>query len=226
MPDDPNAPATPECPGVDALIEQIVREAHLPNARAQTDLRRELAAHFADAEAAGDAVARFGAPEAVAVGLRHAYRPWRSALYAAKLVAVVFVSTVIALPLQAAAHLQLTRDAPHVGEPSVGALRVGLTPWYGLAAHVSLAVILLAVVAWEFDIEPACRRLERHPARFVTVVLGLFAASLVAHAWWGLQVAPGEALVGAGATVIVWTVSLAVIAHSDRLLLRLLGGAL
>ena len=230
----PNVPDTPEAqrsPSVDALVEQIVRESHLPSARAQADLRRELVAHFADAAAAGDAVARFGAPDAVATGLRRAYRPWRSALYAAKIVAAVVVSTGIALPLQAAAHLRIAHRATPAGVPSVGMLRlgmlrVGLTPWYGFAARVSLAVILLAVVAWELDIEPACRRLERHPAQLVAAVLGLFAASLVVHAWSGLWVDPGEAFVGAAAMITVWTVSLAIVAHSDRVLLRLLGGTL
>jgi hypothetical protein len=102
---------------VAALIERIVREAHIVSAGERDALRRELADHFEDAARAGDvhdverAVARFGSAAEVADGLRRAHRPGRRMLYAAKVSVSVVAATLVALALQLPHHLERSGGA-------------------------------------------------------------------------------------------------------------------
>lgn len=240
MPNGSGEPAVQSDPASDGavavFIETLVRDARLPDARARDDLRRELAAHFedaaADSRAAGSVVARFGAPREVAAGLRRAHRPWGAALRAAKVLGAVAVSLAVALPLQAAAHLRVASAGVRgvgghaSGLVVPGGFGLGVTPWFGFAARMAVGVVLLAVAAWELDVEPAAHRLDREPARLAAAVLALFAASTAAHAWRGLPVDPVEQFAGATAMVGAWTAALAVAARADRALVRVFGGSL
>ena len=215
---------------VAALIERIVHDAHVANARERDALRRELLDHFEDAVSAdgnGDthalsdprtaeppdrrALARFGSVAEIAEGLRRAHRPGRHALYAAKVIGSVVVATLAALALQLPLHL----------ETSAGAISVA--PLYAVAARVSIFAVLAAVAAWELDVEWLCTRLERDPVRLTAACLALFAVLSAAHAALGMDVPALRAFVGATTMVAVWTTSVAIVARGDRVFVRALG---
>jgi hypothetical protein len=202
--------------GVVAFVERIVRESNLRSARARDALRRELLDHFEDAAAMGasvDAVERFGSPVDIAAGFRRAYRRGRRALYALKVLTSAAAATLLALVLQLPLHLQL---AP---------VTIAVAPLYRLAAQISIAVVLIAVAAWELEIEWLCARLERDPARLVGCGLVMFIVLLASHAYLGMDVTPTHSLVGSAAMITVWTSSLAILSRADRVFVRLLGDA-
>ena len=211
---------------VAALIERIVRDAHIASARERDALRRELTDHFEDAVGADThavpnprtpeppdlrAVMRFGSAEEIAEGFRRAHRPGRRALYAAKVIVSVVVATLVALALQLPLHL----------ERSAGAIAVA--PLYAVAVRVSIFAVLAAVAAWELDVEWLCTRLERDPVRLAAACVALFAVLSAAHAALGMDVPALRAFVGATTMLAVWTSSLAIVARSDRAFLRALG---
>ena len=207
---------------IDALVERLVREARLPNARARDELRRELASHFEDAaEAVGAraALARFGDGSVIADGFRRAYRRGRRALYAGKIAASVLASTLVAIALQLVAHAQTAATAEGVGG-------VYLSAWYRPAAHVSMALVVIAVAAWELGIEPLCVRLEREPLRLLATWGVLLAAVLAAHALRAAALDPLQASMRTAATVAVWASTIAITARLDVAYLRRFGGAL
>ena len=203
---------------VTSLVARIVRESELPSSRERDALRRELMAHFEDAavtgEAAGaEAVERFGSPDDVAIGFRRAYRRGRRALYAAKVLASVTTATLFSLAMQLPLHLQLASGT------------IAVAPLYLLAALLSVVVVLIAVAAWELEIEWLCTRLERDPVLLVGCCLVLFVVLSATHAYRGMDVTSGRALLGAAMLVTVWTFSIAILSRADRLFVRLFGDA-
>jgi hypothetical protein len=208
---------------VDELIERIVREARIASARDRDELRRELAGHFEDAVGAVSnsrtpeppshrVIAQFGSVEEIAEGFRRAHRPGRRALYAVKVIGSVVVATFVALALQLPLHL----------ERSAGA--IAIAPLYAVAVRVSIFAVLAAVAAWELDVEWLCTRLERDPVKLAAACLALFVVLSSAHAALGMDVPALRAFVGATTMLAVWTSSLAILARSDRVFLRAMGG--
>jgi hypothetical protein len=197
---------------IEALIDEIVRDARLPSAREREALRRELRDHFE--EAGDDALARFGSAESVAGGFRAAYRRPHALLHVARVVAATVVAASLALVLQLPLNLELERGA------------IVLTHWYVMALPVSIFVVVAAVGAWELGLEPLCTRLERDPARIIGVSLALFVVIFTVHAMSGMPVTPAHAFLGASALLGVWMSTLAVLSRADRVLLRLTGGEL
>jgi hypothetical protein len=216
---------------VAALIERIVREARVANARDRDALRRELADHFEDAITAEGGrdehavsnprppeppnprvIAQFGDVDEIAEGFRRAHRRGRRALYAGKVIGSVVVATLFALALQLPLHLERSADA------------IAVAPLYTVAVRVSVFAVLAAVAAWELDVEWLCTRLERDPVRLAAACLALFVVLSAAHAALGMDVPVLRALVGATTMLAVWTSSLAIVARSDRAFLRALGG--
>lgn len=206
---------------IDALVERLVRDAGLPNARARADLRRELASHFEDAAEQGgdDVVARFGDVAAIADGFRRAYRPMRRALYAAKVLASLVASVAVAIALQLVAHLQTAGGVDVVDG-------VYLSPWYRPAAHVSMALVVIALAAWELGIEPLCIRLEHRPARLLATWGALLVVVYAAHLLRAAALDPVQALERTAATVAAWTATLAIAARLDLAYLRRFGASL
>jgi hypothetical protein len=204
------------------LIERLVRDSDLSDARAREELRRELESHFADCgdseSALRDALARFGSPDAVARGFRAAYRRGRGALYAAKILASVVVASVVGLALELIANLRVAGDA--------GVVRLG--GGYLVSACFAVTIVLVLVAAWEFDVEPLCARLERRPLRLVATVGALFAAIYLGHplVHGPLAIhAPFDValILAASATgVAVWVSTIAILARLDVAFLRLL----
>jgi hypothetical protein len=197
---------------IDALIDEIVREAQLPSAHERDALRRELLDHFEDA--GEGALARFGSAESVAGGFRAAYRRSRALLHVARVVAVTVVAMGLALVVQLPLNLELERGA------------IVVTHWYVMAMPVSIVVVLAAVAAWELELEPLCARLERDPARMLGTSLTLFVVIFTVHAFSSMPVTPAHAFLGASALLGVWTSTLAVLSRADRVLLRITGGDL
>jgi hypothetical protein len=212
---------------ISVMIERIVRESHVANERERDALRQELEDHFDDAISAartrgmarGDnadettaALERFGDMELVVHGFRHAYRRGRRTLYAAKVVASAIAAIGISALLQLLVNLELASGA------------LAVTQWYSLAVRTSIAVVIVAVAAWELEIEPLCARLERDPVRILVVMLALFALLFVMHVRSDNPVTAAHAFFGTAALIAVWTSTLAVLSRSDQLFLRVLGG--
>ena len=217
MVDGPRSAATDAA--TDALIERIVCASKIADARERESLRRELASHFEDAatrapatDAARAGIAQFGDYEPVAAALRRAYRRDRRALYVAKVIVSAVVCSGIALVLETLANVQI---APGL---------IGLSPRYPLAIAVSVAAVLIAVAAWELDIEPMCARLEQNPVRLLTACLALTTAMIATHAFLDVSVEPARVLIGAAVLLAAWTASFVVLARADRVFYRLLGG--
>jgi len=199
------------------LIERLVRDSNLPSRRAREELRRELESHFAEAgdspEAIGAALARFGSADAVADGFRRAYRRGRVALYVAKVLASIVASTVVALALQ----LLVTVAAGH------GRHALHLAPAHLRISALSLAVVLVAVAAWELGIEPLCGRLERHPPLLLATLTALCPAAYVAHLALNAGSDVGGAFVGAAVTVAIWISTIAILSRLETAYVRFFG---
>jgi len=204
---------------VEELIERLVREASLPDARARDELRRELAGHFEEAgdspDAIRDALARFGRADVVSRGFRAAYRRGRAALYAAKVLASVATASAAGLVVELIANLRI--------RPGAGTLAIG--DGYVVSACFAVAIVIILVAAWELDIEPLCARLERRPLRLVAAFGALFATIYFGHPTvHGPISAPVTLmLAGAAAGVAVWASTVAIVARLDLAFLRLLG---
>lgn len=136
----------------EALIERVVRDAHIPGRAAREELRRELATHFEEAavspERLKDAVLRFGDPDVLRKHFDHVYRWDYFVLYLAKLAASVIVSVAVALLVQVLVNLRV----------EIQAEAVRLSPGFPKAAMVSVAVVLGLVTAWEIGRSPFDRR--------------------------------------------------------------------
>lgn len=197
------------------LVESIVRESKIPDAAAREDLRRELIAHFEESGDSADAIERFGSANEIAAGLRRAYGASRVVLYAAKVLASIVASIVVALGVQDLVNLRF--------EPASGAVRLG--SWYGMAAVVSILIVLVAVAAWELGIEPLCARLERRPARLLTVYAVFTSGAYVTHLIIDKLIAPEHALMGSAATIAVWVITVAILSRFELAYIRRVGAA-
>jgi hypothetical protein len=203
------------------LIERLVRESNLPDARAREELRRELVSHFEECggseDALREALARFGSPDVVARGFRAAYRRGRAALYVAKVMASVVAASAIALALELIANLRVGGG---------GAVHVGRG--YLVSAIFALTIVVVLVAAWELDIEPLCARLERKPLRLAATYGALFAGLFVGHPLVHGPMAlhapmhVGLILVASTTALAVWAATVAIAARLDLLFLRLL----
>jgi hypothetical protein len=208
---------------VDALIERLVRDADLPDARARAELRRELRGHFDEAgdspEALRVALERFGSADAVARGFRGAYRRGRAALYVAKVVTSIVAASIAGLALELIANLRIGGDG--------AGLRLG--GGYLVSAGFALTIVLVLVAAWELDIEPLCARLERRPARLLATFGALLGAIYFGHpAIHGPMGIHGPMdvrlmVVGSSVGVAVWACTVAIAARLDLAFASLLG---
>lgn len=205
------------------LIERLVRESNLPDARAREELRRELASHFqecGDSEGAlREAVGRFGNPNAVIRGFRAAYRRGRPVLYAAKVAAAIVAASLVALALELIANLRLGGGG--------GPVHIG--GGYPISAVFAVTIVVVLVAAWELDIEPLCARLERRPVRLVAtfgaLFVGLYFGHPLVHGPMALH-APmdlGLILVAATTALAVWACTVAIAARLDLVFVRLFG---
>lgn len=171
---------------VAALIDQIVRDAHIRSHAAREDLRRELATHFEDAiestERVEDALRRFGNPEIVTNHFREIYQGEYIALYFAKLAASVVASVAVALVVQLLVNLRV--------EIRAEALR--LAPGFSKGALVSVAVVIGLVALWEISRRP-------FDGRRASIAVAAYATTCVAVQW---LFASGLAMFGP-ATVLV-----------------------
>jgi hypothetical protein len=214
----------PDQARIAALVERVVRESAPPSARARDELRRELTAHFEDAlaaagegdEAEREVLARFGDAAEVVDGFRRAYRRGRTALYAAKVAASVLAGAAVAVALQLLAHVQ----------SAGGVAGLSLSPWYRPAAHISMALVLVAVAAWELGVEPLCVRLDRDPARLLAAWGALLVVVFATHVLLHAALDPVQASVRTAATVAAWAASVAITARLDLAYLRRFGGTL
>ncbi|MGH7713856.1 MAG: hypothetical protein ACREOG_21425, partial [Gemmatimonadaceae bacterium] len=161
------------------------------------------------------ALERFGSANEIVAEFRRAYGRGRFALYAAKVLASIAASAVVALGVQALVNLRL--------EPVAGGLRLG--PWYSTAALISIILVVVAVAAWELGIEPLCARLERRPARLLGVFIAFSSAAYVTHLILDKFVEPEHAVLGSAATIAVWVSTIAILARFELAFIRRLGAA-
>lgn len=155
---------------VAALIDQIVRDAHIPTRAAREDLRRELATHFEDAlvspERFEDVLRRFGTPQVLTDHFRDIYQWDYLALYFAKLAASVIASVAVALAVQVLVNLRLEIQAE--------ALR--LAPGFSKGASLSVAVVVGLVTLWEIGRRP-------FDGRRAGIAIGAYATISIAVQW-------------------------------------------
>jgi hypothetical protein len=201
------------------IIDRIVRESKIPSAREREELRRELIAHFEEVGSSPDAVRaaleRFGSTNEIVAEFRRAYSRGRLVLYAAKVLASIAVSAVVALGVQALVNLRL--------EPVSGGLQLG--PWYSTAALISFMLVVVAVTAWELGIEPLCARLERRPARLLAIFVAFASAAYVTHLILDKFIEPEHTVLGSAATIAVWISTIAILSRFELAFIRRFGAA-
>jgi hypothetical protein len=100
-----------------------------------------------------------------------------------------------------------------------------LSSWYGFAVLVSLLIVVVAVAAWELGIEPLCARLERRPARLLTVYAIFTSGAYVTHLIIDKLIAPEHALMGSAATIAVWVATVAILSRFELAYIRRFGAA-
>ena len=197
-----------------ALIDRVVRESRISDARERDELRRELESHFADVadspEALRGAMERFGSPIEVGGALDRAHRGSVFVRQLLRLALVIGASFGVALVLQLATNLR--RDARSDA--------VVLGPAFARSIAFSSLMIVLLVAAWELDVEPFCARLERHPIRLICTVGVLALVMLAFHAATSTMLPPGLALSASAVDVAIWTCTVAILARADRALAR------
>jgi hypothetical protein len=205
----------PEHQDVLALVDRLVRESRIPSARGRDELRRELLSHFDEVgsspAAIGAAVDRFGSAELIADGFRRAYRRGRFVLYAAKIVASIVASALAAIVVDLVVSLRFATGS------------IWLTPEHARTAAYSMAIVLVAVGAWELGVEPLCGRLERRPIRLLVTFATVFAGAYLVHSTINAFIDPGHAFVASGLTIVIWTTTIAILSRFDLAYLRLFG---
>ena len=193
-----------------ALIDRVVHESHITDAREREALRRELESHFADVADSPDALraalARFGSPSEVGGALDRAHRGSHLVRQLLRLVVVLGASGGVAFVLQLATNLR--RD--------VRTDAIVLGPAFARSIIFSSLLILLLVAAWELDVEPLCARLERRPLRLFATVGALALLMLVFHAATNSVLSPRLAMAASAVDVAIWTCTVAILARADR----------
>lgn len=206
-----------ESPEVVELVERLVREANLSSARAREELRRELLSHFeasgSSPEALRGAVERFGDTQAITEAFRRAYRRGRRALYAVKVVAAIVVCSLVALVIQVVIGIPFGLGS------AIG--RISLDPT--TTTLYSIAIILVAVAAWELGIDPLCARLERRPLRLIATFAILLAVAHVTHSVITAMADPAHDVAAGTLTLATWMSTIAILSRLDLAFLRLFG---
>jgi hypothetical protein len=138
----------PDREPVAVFIDRIVAGARIPSRAEREDLRRELWTHFeeagASADAAGDAIGRFGPEAMVIASLRRVYRWDYRAAYLAKTAASVAASVAVALAIELLVNLRVEAQA------SAWHLAAGFS--YG--ARPAIGVVLALAAAQEIARRP------------------------------------------------------------------------
>jgi hypothetical protein len=200
---------------VATLIDRIVRESKIVDAGERAELRRELESHFADVGSTEDAlraaIEHFGDPEVIGVELGDAHQRNGPLTRLLRLGTVLAASSCLAILLQLTTTLRVREGG--------AAFAVGAGFIRSLA--FSAMLILVLVAAWELDIEVFCARLERHPVRMASVLVGLATLMVVFHALESSTMPPpGLALSASAVDVVIWTCTVAILARTDRLFAR------
>lgn len=193
-----------------ALIEQIVRDAHLNSGRARDDLRRELESHFAEFEqrpqALREAIERFGNPADVSARIRDAHHRARSVRTFLRIGTALAASAGAALLLQIGANLRVNSRTQ----------TIAFAPGFAVSAAFSAFIIVVLIGAWELDIDSLCSRLERRPFRLMLLLAGLVASMVLTHAVRGSVVPLSTAFAASAVDVAIWACTLAILSHIDR----------
>jgi hypothetical protein len=191
---------------VSAFIDRIVGEARIPFAHRREELRRELAAHFEDAAADGDALCRFGDPEPLVRSWGLLYRRERVLLYLLK----VTLSTVASLGTAMAIAV-------------VSALRSGGFSYRAVPAAIFVLLLVLVREATRpFSASQMMSRLRTYATTIgAAQLLQMFAALVVMeyalHAARGLAFGPGRVMVAASVLATVWAATVTIGSRIDRL---------
>jgi hypothetical protein len=174
---------------VNTLVGRLVREARLPGRRQRDELRRELAAHFEDAGAAGDAseeaLRRFGDPEQLSAAFRQVYQWDYTLWYLAKVAGSVIASVAVALLIQVVVNLRVELQSEIVR----------LAPGFSRAAGLSVAVVVGLAAAWEIGRRPFD---GRRAALGVAAYIGVCASAQVLFAQGVQAFGPATLLVAVG----------------------------
>ncbi|HKW09038.1 MAG TPA: hypothetical protein VJO33_01585 [Gemmatimonadaceae bacterium] len=196
------------------FIDRIVRDAKISSMRERAELRRELQSHFAEAgttpEALSTAVERFSSAALVSDQLEHIHRRSRFWAHLLRVVVAGAASTVAAVAIQIVANLRI----------DVQGNLVSLGPAFSRSAAFATMIVVMLVAAWELDIDALCARLERHPMRFLAILVALSTTMILFHAAIDSLVAPGRALVASAFDVVIWTCTIAILARTDRAFAR------
>ncbi|HEY7234074.1 MAG TPA: hypothetical protein VH539_07980 [Gemmatimonadaceae bacterium] len=196
------------------FIDRIVRDAKISSARERADLRRELESHFAEVgttpEALRAAIARFGSVRLVSDQLEQVHRRNRFWNHLLRITVAGAASTLAAVAIQVVANLRI----------DVQGNLLSLGPAFSRSAAFATMLVVMLVAAWELDIDALCARLERHPLRFLSIVMVLSTTMVLFHAIIDSMIAPGRALVASAFDVVIWTCTVAILARTDRVFAR------
>jgi hypothetical protein len=200
---------------VEALIDRIVRESHIADVRERADLRRELESHFAEVGATDDALHKaidsFGSVSLLGAELRHAHARSPIIMRVLRLGCALIASSFVAVALELLANIRI--NAPGAG--------FGLGAGFSRSIVFSAMIIAVLVAAWELDIEAFCARLERHPVRMFSIVIGLATTIVAVHGVESSTLPPPGLALGASAIeVVIWTCTVAILASTDRIFAR------
>lgn len=191
---------------VTALIDRIVADARIPLARQRDELRRELAAHFDDADADAGAIDRFGDPDLLAGSWRRVYRHDRTLVYLAKLALSIVAS------LGAAMAIALATAFP------AGVFAYRAVP----AAIFVVLLIALREATRPFAATLAIARLRAFattigPAKLAQMFGVLMLAEYALHAGRGLAFGVDRVALAAAVLVAVWAATVVIGSRIDRL---------
>lgn len=198
-----------------ALIDRIMSESNIANARDRAALRREIESHFAEAAVSGDAlheaIEHFGSPSWIGAELASVHRRGPFLTRVMRLGCALTASSCVALALQLITNVRIgTRGTAF-----------GLGGGFSRSILFSGLLIVVLVAAWELDIDVFCARLERHPVRMVCIAIVLATTMVAFHAFESRTLPPpGIALTASAIDVVIWTCTIAILGRTDRAFAR------
>jgi hypothetical protein len=198
-----------------ALIDRIMSESNIADARDRAELRRELESHFAEAAGSDDslheAIEHFGSPSSIGTELAsvHSRGPFLTRVM--RLGCALAASSCVALALQLVTNVRIgTRGAAFA-----------LGGGFSRSLVFSAALIVILVAAWELDIDAFCARLERHPLRMFWIGIILATIMIAFHAFESSTLPPpGLALTASAIDVVIWTCTIAILGRTERAFAR------
>lgn len=190
---------------VEVLIDRIVLDAGIPMPARREELRRELAVHFEEAAADGDAIRRFGDSDLLVQSWRRVYRRERTLIYVLKLALSTAASLAAAMAIAA-----------------VAALRAGGFSYRAVpAAFFVLLLVVVREATRPFTASRVIVRLRSYAtttgaAKLLRMFTALIVTEYALHAGRGLAFGMARVVLAAAVLAAVWAATVAIGSRIDR----------